>query len=795
MAATTTITQILDDENKTIEQFYDRNKIPYIYIHVGKKINKEGKEVKDVKGTPPGWQNWTYERCMTENKKDKGKHTAVCANLRNSEFCVIDIDDEDLVCDLLEKYGDTYSTFSLSKKLPHLYRRRAPGDNNCKTVIGKGYDIIYSNIFESPSSELQAWDKQYGEMPVYKNQVKPKTKTQTFQYGKQYDPNKVSEFDRDILDNIDIKYWEEYEHWFKLVSAIVKEKNNVLLADEYSKKASNYGGINEVIDRTSNAINADISWGTVMYYSKQSNPEKHQQIVNMYNIEIDLTDAGVATMLLKICKNEFIFQDGILYYCNGSNPFWKFDDEDNGVKHKIYLDLLEFYNDKDLKVSYRLNQVRAEITLLSAGGDKNNDKIMTKDTLRGKLEEEREQIKKGILHAKTNNRKSNYVAALKEQLSQQEVRINFDTLRPYVFCFLNCNIDVRTKEIVEIHKHDYITKRVAYDYVKPTQDQTDTLTQIIERILPEPENRKCYISVLWSCLIGLQIEKFVVDNGPGRNGKGVVNELLEALLTNVYFYTANVSCLTENQSSGANQEIANMDGMRCVLASEPNDSLKLKLGNIKSMTGNSKQNARALYSKKTDVNMQNMTILECNNIPSIEGRIDASAAERFMIIDFIAHFTNDETKLKLMKNCYPLDTRYKTDEFKQEYKCALFDYILSFGFTEIYLPDIVKKRTKKYLVGCDDFLTWFNEKYEHSTNKEDIIKMADLYAEFKQSDMWDSMAKADRRQKWTKDKMINNIKNNISLGFYFKDRYQVGQNKSRNCLIFHRKREVVVTDE
>ena len=190
-----------------------------------------------------------------------------------------------------------------------------------------------------------------------------------------------------------------------------------------------------------------------------------------------------------------------------------------------------------------------------------------------------------------------------------------------------------------------------------------------------------------------------------------------------------------------------------------------------------------------------MTILECNNIPSIEGRIDASAAERFMIIDFIAHFTNDETKLKLMKNCYPLDTRYKTDEFKQEYKCALFDYILSFGFTEIYLPDIVKKRTKKYLVGCDDFLTWFNEKYEHSTNKEDIIKMADLYAEFKQSDMWDSMAKADRRQKWTKDKMINNIKNNISLGFYFKDRYQVGQNKSRNCLIFHRKREVVVTDE
>ena len=77
------------------------------------------------------------------------------------------------------------------------------------------------------------------------------------------------------------------------------------------------------------------------------------------------------------------------------------------------------------------------------------------------------------------------------------------------------------------------------------------------------------MSCLWCSLIGRQVEKFCVANGAGRNGKGVINELLEALLTNAYFYTANVSCLTENQSSGANQEIASMDGMRCVLASEP----------------------------------------------------------------------------------------------------------------------------------------------------------------------------------------------------------------------------------
>ena len=185
----------------------------------------------------------------------------------------------------MKKYGDTHWTESFTKQLPHLYRRKLPDEMNCKNDNKDGYDIMYTQIFEKPGSELQNWQ---GEVPTYKSEKKKRAPRK--QKQKQFDSTKVSEFDTAILDCIDVKYWEEFQHWFKLVSAIVKEKQNIMLADEYSKKASNYGGIDQVIERTSNAMTADVSWGTVMWYAKESDPEKYQKIINMYRVDIDLTD-------------------------------------------------------------------------------------------------------------------------------------------------------------------------------------------------------------------------------------------------------------------------------------------------------------------------------------------------------------------------------------------------------------------------------------------------------------------------------------------------------------------------
>ncbi len=56
--------------------------------------------------------------------------------------------------------------------------------------------------------------------------------------------------------------------------------------------------------------------------------------------------------------------------------------------------------------------------------------------------------------------------------------------------------------------------------------------------------------------------------------------------------------------------------------------------------------------------------------------------------------------------------------------------------------------------------------------------MKQLHENFRKGHMWDSMPKADRRGKWAKTKMVTFIKQNISLGVYFKDRYQKNKKDS-----------------
>lgn len=776
-----------------IWDFYNYNKIPHIYLDV--KINQKGK--KDMY-PPVGWREWNYEKCNEFNKTiDTNTMNATMANLANTDYMVIDNDESANTDALFAKYGRTHFTLSFSKKLHHFYRERNEFDmdktqnKNC----GK-YDLLYGQVLEPLRGEnMYDWNEPMPFAPEEETKPKPKAKKQEKPTSDYVFESGLTDFDRDILDLIDQKYWNEYDSWIRLINIIMKVKNDSVAADHYSQKSDKYVSFEDTMKYTFNN-DLTFTWGTVMEYAKRSNPEEYEMIkIKHKPHKLDFTDMGIAELLVKIKGDDFVFQDDTLYYCDGNDPFWKYDDEDRGAKYKIYTDLFDYYRRRKTITFNEITLTESKIADLSRKypGKATDQPEWLKLTTNLKAKQELvEIINDGIKHCKTSAKLTKYVDTLKMMLKRKSKKIHFDTLRPNVICFENCNIDVRTREHVEIKKEDYITKKLGYDWIDPTEEECAELQQIIERILPNEEIRKCYMSALWCGMVGKQIEKFIIATGGGRNGKGVINELFEAFLTDEYFYTGNVTAITENIKGGANQELANMNKKRTILFSEPNDSLKLKLGNIKSMTGNTKMNARALYSKNTDVTMQNMTFLECNSIPGIEGRIDASAAERFMIIQFNSHFTNDKFKLDNMENCYPLDPKYKTDEFKQKYKFALFAYINHYEFSDIYLPETVKKSTKDYLLGCDDFYTWFSDNYERTETESDVIKMVDLYEEFRKSAMWENMPKADRRTKWTKAKVIDNIKNNISLSYFYKERYMKNGLNLRNCIMYHRKRETQV---
>ena len=58
-----------------------------------------------------------------------------------------------------------------------------------------------------------------------------------------------------------------------------------------------------------------------------------------------------------------------------------------------------------------------------------------------------------------------------------------------------------------------------YDYIQPIDEQMEEINKHFEMIFPNPLVRECYKYILASSLFGYKLEKIIVSNGCGGNGK------------------------------------------------------------------------------------------------------------------------------------------------------------------------------------------------------------------------------------------------------------------------------------
>ena len=82
------------------------------------------------------------------------------------------------------------------------------------------------------------------------------------------------------------------------------------------------------------------------------------------------------------------------------------------------------------------------------------------------------------------------------------------------------------------------------------------------------------LQLLSTGLINKSYQKFIVFNGSGANGKGLLNKFLNKTLGN-FFYKGNNDTITNPKlKTGANPEIANMHLKRYVCYSEPSEKIR-----------------------------------------------------------------------------------------------------------------------------------------------------------------------------------------------------------------------------
>lgn len=578
-----------------------------------------------------------------------------------------------------------------------------------------------------------------------------------------------------IVDNIAFKFIDDYHCWTKLVWGLRNGgKKNYKMAKAMSERSPKFD--QSSFDTLWNNTKSGVTLGTINYFSRKSNEKTYFKIKAEHSeIEFLESDAKLAEIYLENSSLDHVYKDKVLYTYNRGK--WNIDHQNQQLTHKIQIFCLSF-------IKQKMDLVNEEIS---------KQLTLKQDTTVSKKQYEKlASICSNIL---SFNKASNIgKCTIINMACMDFTQIEFDK-NPDLFTFKNRSVNLNTGIVQKTRRDDYILTTADYDYTPSTEKQLEELENLITQIFPDPEIKKNYIHYLATGLYGRPIEKFILANGSGGNGKGVLNELMMSTLSN-YGYIAPNQLLLAPLKSGSNPEVSNMNRRRMIFYREPDATAsKLCGATIKELSGGESINARMNYSNDTSVTLTATHIMECNAKPKIDTNGEA-LTRRLMDIPFISTFTNDPDILsKELDNVYKGNTYYKSKPFKAEFKTVLFDYLINYIIKNpnpcdnLYVCDQVRNRTKEYLQNSDELYGVISPIVEKSNDKEDYVLLKDLYKVYKSSDYYLNLSKKSKREnnlKWFQ----NEVASNLNYKSYYKVKHRPSINGKQtelyNILLYHK---------
>jgi hypothetical protein len=145
--------------------------------------------------------------------------------------------------------------------------------------------------------------------------------------------------------------------------------------------------------------------------------------------------------------------------------------------------------------------------------------------------------------------------------------------------------------------------------------------------------------------------------------------------------------------------------------------------------------------------------MECNELPQLD-EVGGGVQRHLKAIPFDSRFVDKDTynTLKDKSGLGIANTLYKTAEFQQQHRQALFMILLSHwekfqknGYSMPELPAPCKKITKDYMAMSDDIYPWFCETYEKGDENTDLVYIDEMLQTLKLSPLYSQMSKKDQR--------------------------------------------------
>jgi putative DNA primase/helicase len=219
---------------------------------------------------------------------------------------------------------------------------------------------------------------------------------------------------------------------------------------------------------------------------------------------------------------------------------------------------------------------------------------------------------------------------------------------PWMLNAGNGIINLRTGQLQLHDPNQLITKLAPVNYNPHASGELwgNTLAQIFEDEigLARFDEIRFLQKMLGYGLTGsVQEHAFFIFHGRrGRNGKGIINQAVEAIMGD---YTqqipADALLAKRNEGGGPSPSIAKIRGARLVFAKETDRGRRLDEALIKSLTGGDSITARFLFENEMTFRPTFKIVLETNYNPHVDGS-DDGIWERIKKLDFLRHFEEHE---------------------------------------------------------------------------------------------------------------------------------------------------------
>jgi hypothetical protein len=550
----------------------------------------------------------------------------------------------------------------------------------------------------------------------------------------------------------------DYNNWIQVGMAIKNTIPDTYEAIDlyiyYSARATNFAGNQNVIDKFNSFKKTNNGLGIGTIYKMALDDNKENAIKILGNNKLQLLTQDYCRFIKAIAGNKYFYriygESNYKLYCYNGR-YW----ESNVVRLREFIgqELYDF-----------LRQILVDVYWFSLGRDFQSykDKLDRLNSL---------------------SFKNDIIETYKEYNSRND--ITFDD-KWWLLGFNNIVYDMKACHFREYEYDDYITITTGYDWREPTDTETATMHQFIKCIMPVESEREAFLTILATGLDGRCIEKFIIFNGDGGNGKGVIDDLMLAMLGK-YGFMGNNNLLFEHSKMGSNPEKANIHQKRFIVFREPSAKKKFENAVIKELTGGGKISARGHFETDTEKELCNTLICECNKKPAFSEELTQADFRRIIDIYFRATFTDVEELVDPANYIYLANPYYKTTEFIQSHKYALFKILIEYHRKFLHeqnsllkMPDTIIHRTKLYLENNCDLVQWFRHYYrqdEPDTEEVSYLRLSEIHEFFLHSDEYKNLSRTNQQQ-YTKIKFFQLVRNNL----FFKN-YYVENRGSLRCFI------------